>query len=62
MPKNETGKTELKDKQTKDEKRKKELNTWGYYLAWIAFFSALGAAFVKLVDKWEIPKKNDFIK
>ena len=54
---------EIPGKKGNDEKeRKKRLNTFAYYLGWVAFFSALGSAFVKLVEKWEPPTKDDFYK
>jgi tryptophan synthase alpha subunit len=49
---------EKSDNLAKDEKKKK-LNSWSYYLAWIAFGSAVGSAFVKLIEKWEPPKKDE---
>jgi len=52
---------EKKDKD-KDGKKKKEFNGWAYYLAWAAFGSAVVAAFIKLVDKWEPPKKDEYLK
>ena len=44
------------------DERKKKLNQYSYYLAWIAFISAIGGAFVKLIEKWEPPKKDEHYK
>jgi hypothetical protein len=52
---------DISGKKEKDEKKKK-LNTFAYYLAWVAFFSALGSAFVKLIEKWEPPEKDGYYK
>ena len=63
------GKNDKKDKEISsqekaadDKEKKKRLNTFAYYLGWIAFFSALGSAFVKLVEKWEPPDKDAYYK
>lgn len=52
---------EISDKKGRDE-RKKKLNQYSYYLAWIAFISAIGGAFVKLIEKWEPPQKDEHYK
>lgn len=47
----------------KDEKeRKKKLDSFAYYLAWIAFVSAVGSAFVKLIKEWKYPQKDEYYK
>jgi hypothetical protein len=55
-------KKELSTKKEKDEKKKKKLDSWSYWLAWIAFASGIGVAFVKLIEKWEPPKKDEHYK
>jgi hypothetical protein len=60
--KDKSGK-ELSDNTGKDEKeRKKKLDTFAYYLAWIAFVSAVGSAFVKLIKEWKYPQKDEYYK
>lgn len=44
----------------KNEKQKKKVDTWGYYLAWLGFGAAILGAIHTLLKKSDTPKKNDF--
>lgn len=46
----------------KDEKKKRSLDNFGYILAWLGFFGIIASAFVKLVNSYNPPKKDDFFK
>jgi hypothetical protein len=49
-------------KDEKDKKKKKSLDQFSYYLAWIGFLSIIGSALVKLVKSYDPPKKDDYVK
>lgn len=55
----------MKDKKkeavtVKDEKKKKKIDSWGYYLAWLGFGAAILGAIHTLLKKSDTPKKHDF--
>lgn len=65
MGKNDTDKKQLqdpKDKKLKDEKSKKEFNSFPYYLAWLGFASIVGSSLYKLIKNMEYPKKDEYYK
>lgn len=43
-----------------NEKKKKQFDNWGFYLAWGSFAAGFLAAVVSLARKSEIPKKNEY--
>lgn len=57
------------EKGSQDEKKKvsyakKEanFNKFGWYLAWLGFFSVVGSSLFKLIKNMEQPKKDDYYK
>ena len=44
----------------KDEKKKKRLDNWGYYMAWLGFTAILLAAIHKLIKSTDAPKKDEY--
>lgn len=40
----------------------RQFKTVAYYLAWLAYVSAVGAALVAALSKQEPPEKNDYYK
>jgi hypothetical protein len=65
MGKNDTDKKQLqdpKDKKLKDEKAKKDFNSFSYYLAWLGFFSIVGSSLYKLIKNMDYPQKDEYYK
>ena len=61
-PEKEPQDTKQKAKKVSDEKRKKNFNKFGWYLAWLGFFSLVGSSLFKLIKNMEQPEKNDYYK
>ena len=61
-PEKESQDPKGKAKKISDEKRKKNFNKFGWYLAWLGFFSLVGSSLFKLIKNMEQPEKNDYYK
>lgn len=49
-------------KKKRDEKTKKNFNSFAWYLAWIGFTGVVLSSLFKLIKNMEQPKKDDYYK